>query len=186
MAIFAVEGRFGGGKSALASFLAVTMAAERGCGLYANYHLQGATPVRYIAELYDIWDSILVLDELQATVDSRGAMSRSNAEFLEWFDQSRKQGNELFVISQALHKLDRRVRDMVDILFVCRNLGGTISAVDVWDAAVERCVSRLTIDRSWAFGLYNHRERAWALLPGSPAAAAAGERARSARALGVR
>jgi hypothetical protein len=166
--ILAFTGNFGAGKSALCSLLAVQAATSRRCGLWANYHLRGAELVRSVDDLYLCRGGVIVLDELQGTVNSR-TYSR-NESFMLWFDQCRKQGSDLFLITQLTRKVDVLVRDAVDIEFRLRNLGDDVhlSELRVFDVQSDRPRGAARrFDRSVAYGLYDTYERAWPLLPGA-------------------
>jgi hypothetical protein len=163
--IVAFTGNFGAGKSALCSLLAVDYAVSRGGRLWANYGLRGAAPVRTVPELYDCKGGLIVLDELQATVNSR-TFGR-NEQFMLWFDQCRKQRSDIYLVTQQLRKIDVIVRSAIDVEFRLRHLQGAISELVVFDvqAEVMRGSAR-RFDRSGAYGLYDTYERAWPLLAG--------------------
>lgn len=162
--IIACSGLFGSGKSAYASWLARRLQLRRGCRVWANYHLDRARPLRSIPQLYECVGGVIVLDELQGTIHAR--QSSKNLEFLEWFDQCRKQDSDVLVITQALHKIDVIVREMIEVCYACRRVDGRWSEIEAYDltAATPARRNQFGFDRSLAYGLYNHRERAWRLL----------------------
>jgi hypothetical protein len=162
--IIACSGLFGSGKSAYASWLAARIHARRGCPVWANYTLVGSRALRSIPQLYECIGGVIVLDELQGTIHAR--RSSKNLEFLEWFDQCRKQDSDVLVITQALHKIDVIVREMIEVCYHCQRVDGRWSEVVGYDltGATPVIRNRFGFDRSLAYGLYNHRERAWRLL----------------------
>jgi len=172
--VLAFSGRFGSGKTALASYMAVREASELGCPLWANFSLRGASPVRSMDDLYQLRDGILVLDELQSTIHAR--TFSKNLAFLDWFDQHRKQGLIFLYITQELRKVDVLVRDMTDFAILCTRLDSRYSNIEVWDLYREKRISTSVFDRSLSYGLYEHTERAW---PIAGASAAADARARA-------
>ena len=164
MAVFSVEGRFGSGKTAFAVWFARELATRRGgVPVYANFHIVGSNPIYSFEELYDCEDAVIVLDELQGTIHAR--RSNHNLEFLAWFDQCRKQNSDVICITQALHKVDVIVREMIDIDFDCENRGDNITAIVAYDLHKGVKKASRSFDRSVSYELYNTRERAWALKP---------------------
>jgi hypothetical protein len=172
MAVYAVEGRFGAGKTAFAVWFSRELAYRRGrVPLWANFHVAGMADVRgglpgagirTFDDLYNCESGVILLDELQGTIHAR--RSNHNLEFLAWFDQCRKQDSDVICITQALHKIDVIVREMIDIAFSCEDKGNAYSRVTPIDMFTERARSSFTFDRRQSFALYNHRERAWALV----------------------
>ena len=164
MAVFSVEGRFGSGKTAFAVWFAGELARQRGgVPVYANFNIVGSTPIYTFEDLYRCDDAVIVLDELQGTIHAR--RSNHNLEFLAWFDQCRKQNSDVICITQALHKVDVIVREMIDIDFDCENRGENITAIVAYDLHKGVKKASRNFDRSVSYGLYNTRERAWALKP---------------------
>jgi hypothetical protein len=173
MGVFAAEGRFGSGKSAYCVWLALTFSARRGgCPIWANFSLKGAIPIRTIADLYTCEGGVIVIDELQGTIHARVSAGSANLEFLEWFDQCRKQDSDVICITQAFHKIDVIVREMIEIGFSCQNadIAETVfepkkyvSKIAAIDMDSGRELSAFRFDRSVSFEYYNHKERAWKL-----------------------
>jgi hypothetical protein len=172
MAVYAVEGRFGAGKTAFAVWFSRELAARRGgVPLWANFHVAGMSDVpdgqpgegvRTFEDLYKCERGVILLDELQGTIHAR--RSNYNLEFLAWFDQCRKQDSDVICITQALHKIDVIVREMIDIAFSCEDKGDSYSRVTPIDMFSERARSSFVFDRRVSFDIYNHQERAWALV----------------------
>lgn len=161
MGIYCASGKFGSGKTAFISFMATQTAAGNHVPLWSNYNLRGATPIRTYDDLYACEDGVIALSELQIICDSRD-MKKAKL-FIEWFLQCRKSGCEIYFDTQALHQVDKRVRDNSDIYFELRKLGASFSGVEVWDLSTLQMVNTFAIDRRWSYDLYNHRERAWTL-----------------------
>jgi hypothetical protein len=177
MAVFSASGMFGSGKTAWSCFLAKTLSERRGgVPIWCNFDLRlpQARKVYRFSELYDCIGGVVLLDELQGTVHAR--RSNKNLEFLAWFDQCRKQDSDVIVITQALHKIDIIVREMIEIGYDCVNMGGEVSKVTPIDLARERVRPAFYFDRRQSFGLYDHRQRAWALV--EEGAQSAAEKAR--------
>jgi hypothetical protein len=182
MAVYAVEGRFGAGKTAFAVWFSRELARRRGgVPVWANFHVVGMGDVpggqpgegiRTFADLYNCERGVILLDELQGTIHAR--RSNHNLEFLAWFDQCRKQDSDVVCITQALHKIDVIVREMIDIAFSCEDRGvveddvgnvlAALSRITPIDMFAERARASFIFDRCLSFALYNHRERAWALV----------------------
>ncbi len=172
MAVYATEGRFGSGKTAFSVWFAHSLAQQRGgCPLWANFDLAGMSPVpsldrdlsglRLIDDLYLCDGGVIVLDELQGTIHAR--RSSQNLEFMAWFDQCRKQDSDVICITQALHKIDVIVREMIDVAFSCEDRGNALSRITPVDMFSGRSRSSFIFDRRSSFDLYDHRQRAWPL-----------------------
>ncbi len=169
-------GGFGDGKSALFVWMATEIAREAGAQLWTNFACRGARYVTNIDQLYEIEDAVIVFDEVHDIADSRRSTSKGNLQFLRWHGQSRKTGCQIFLISQSGGKVDLRIRDMNDFEFACRDIGSDElgdfrSLVKVYEVDTGRKINEFVFDRRWAFGLYNHRARAWALDEGTSAQA---------------
>ncbi len=165
--VISVSGRFGAGKSAFSVWVAHEMARRRGgVPIWANFDITGARRVYTYADLYDCEHGVIVLDELQGTVHSR--QSNKNVEFLARFDQVRKSGSQVIVITQALHKIDLIVREMIDLHFDCEDRGTFemphLSRVTPTDLHTGRERPAIGFDRSASFGLYDHMQRAWGIV----------------------
>jgi hypothetical protein len=159
----ACAGMFGSGKTAFASWLAGQLAAARGgVPVWANYGLLGAVPVHTFDDLYECVGGVIVLDELQGTIHAR--RSSHNLEFLRWFDQCRKQDSDVICITQALHKIDVIVREMIELCFACSRENEHMSIITPYDLARGKTKPAFYFDRRASYGLYNHKERAWALV----------------------
>ncbi len=177
--IFLTEGLFGSGKSAFTSLAAVDHARHAGMSLAANYSLGGAVEVHTLEELYLLRNAVLVVDEGHQTADSR--KSGQNLDYWGWFSQCRKQRLVVFHISQDGGMVDKRIREMTQVLFVCDDLGDAWSSVESWRMKKGKVVSKLSsfeFDRRRAYDLYDHEQRAWAVLPAAQGVARGGSRGR--------
>lgn len=164
MGVYSIEGRFGSGKTAFAVWLGLRLAADRGgVPVWANFHIQGAATIRTFEDLYRCEDGVIVLDELQGTIHAR--KSGQNLDFLAWFDQCRKQNSDVICITQALHKIDVIVREMIEINFDCENKGDNMTKIVPMDLHAGKVRKGFLWDRSVSYALYNTRERAWRLEP---------------------
>jgi hypothetical protein len=165
--IVVCSGDFGSGKSNFASYLAVSLARRYNAPLWANYSLRGSVALRKISDLYECRSGVLVFDELHDLIDSRQSSGTHNAEFLEWFMQSRKLQSDIIICTQVLDQIDKRVRRMCKAEFAFQSLGEHLSQVETFriDLMGERCerINSRVWDRRLAYGLYDHLERAWVL-----------------------
>lgn len=163
MAVFSCSGVFGAGKTAFAVWFARELSARRGgCPVWANFSLKGSKAIYTFDDLYRCEGGVIVLDELQGTIHAR--RSNHNLTFLKWFDQCRKQDSDVICITQALHKIDVIVREMIECHFECEKAGGTISRITPVDLVRGRERAAFFFDRAWSFDHYDHKERAWALV----------------------
>lgn len=162
MAVMAASGLFGSGKTAFSVYLARSLAARRRCPLWANFSLVGSQPIYTFDDLYRCEGGVIVLDELQGTIHAR--RSNHNLVFLKWFDQCRKQDSDVICITQALHKIDLIVREMIEIAFECEKRDTRYSRITPIDMYSGRSRAAFRFDRSVSYPYYDHRERAWALV----------------------
>jgi hypothetical protein len=160
MAVWAFSGNFGAGKTAAASYFAHREQVRRRCPIWSNYGLLGARSLSTVSELEHCKGGIIVLDELHDLVSSRSSMSKATGEFMSFWNQCRKTESEIFVISQRVSKMDKQVRDMIDIEMSMYRMGSRYSRLEVWDVQAERLKVSSVFDRSLAYGLYNHLDRA--------------------------
>ncbi len=173
MAVIAVTGGFGSGKSSLACYLAAQYAKTRGAPLWANFELQGANPIRSVEALSACRDGVIVFDEFYLLIDSRKI--KDNLPFLDWWLQCRKSGCQVIWIAQRFKDVDIRARMTTDYRFECRNLGGDRTEVKKWDLTgeVEKGVGSFCFDRRVSYGLYDSWARAWPLDAGGKRSAPA-------------
>lgn len=162
MAVMSASGPFGSGKSAFCVWMAREICRRRGgVPLWCNFSVVGSTPIHTFEDLYRCEGGVILLDELQSTIHAR--RSNYNLVFLQWFDQCRKQDSDVICITQALHKIDVSVREMIELHFECLNKGDGYSRITPYDLYSGRQRSGFVFDRRQSYDLYNHRERAWKL-----------------------
>lgn len=164
MGVYSAEGRFGSGKTAFCVWFAAELARRRGgVPLWCNFNVVGGQTIHTFEDLYRCEGGVILLDELQNTIHAR--RSNYNLVFLEWFDQCRKQDSDVIIITQALHKVDVIVREMIELDFDCEDKGDGYSRITPYDLHTGKKKTAFTFDRRVSYDRYNTRERAWALKP---------------------
>lgn len=115
--LIVIDGGLGSGKSYTAVALATEMAAARGLPLGANFPLVGGTYLTSWRDFMSWRDGILIWDEAHQDIDSREFSK--NVAITPWLTQIRKLGVDLFVVSQDIGQLDKRLRNLADRLLRC-------------------------------------------------------------------
>ncbi len=162
-----ITGPFGSGKSCLMSVWGSDWARKHNAPLYANYGLLGARPLSEVAELYTIFDSVLCIDEFWKMVDSRNF--KDSKAMLDWWMEARKQECWVLATAQAMHQLDKRVRDNADVEWECRDLGGGVTGVNTYRLYDGKRLNKFCFDRRAGYSLYSTTERAGVLRDGAAA-----------------
>jgi hypothetical protein len=163
--IIGVEGKLGSGKTLVASWLA-SVEHERGRTVWANYALHCAVRLRSWSEVVQLHEGVVVLDEVHVEVDSR--MSWSNIELASFFLQTRKEDLDLLYVSQAFHQVEKRLRDITDLLIRCEKIvapdGSRASRLTLMDLIDVRVIKRVTLLHSPAlYALYDTKARVFPL-----------------------
>lgn len=113
------------GAEALKEFeLGITEVASK--KVISNDHLQFPyihfDPQYFLTHLQDeeLDECILLLDEAYLYLESRASQSRMNKLFTYFIAQTRKRGVDLYVCTQHIDVVDKRLRRAVDIRGTCR------------------------------------------------------------------
>lgn len=115
MTICAIDGTLGSGKS----YSAVDLAYREylnGRPIFANFDLAFGRRIRSWLEVVSIRDGLFVWDEAHLDLDSRQFSSMSCT---PWLTQTRKLGVDLVYCSQDFGQVDKRLRDLTDVLIRC-------------------------------------------------------------------
>lgn len=114
--IICIDGGLGSGKT----YTAVELARHEylaGRRIFANFGLPFAQRVASWYEAVAIRDGVFIMDEAHLNLDSREFAK--NVSVTPWLTQLRKLGVDLMYISQDFGQVDKRLRDLTDILVRC-------------------------------------------------------------------
>ncbi len=153
-----ITGPFGSGKSALMSWFGSDWARKHSVNLWANYGLAGSQPIESVEHLYTIFRAVVCLDEFWKMVDSRNF--KDSKAMLDWWMEARKQRCWVLATAQAMHQLDKRVRDNADIEWACMDLGGNTTQVISYRLFDGKKLNKFSFYRPVSHELYSTFERA--------------------------
>lgn len=163
--IIAATGLLRMGKTMMATRIAYSQHLE-GRKVYANYDTVFSTRLENVPQLFKIDDgSVLVLDELQATLDSREFSK--NVELTHWLTMIGKNGISLIYTVQSFMMVDVRVRQLTGFLYFAQRKftgrdGGTRTLFNLYqvfatgDAILRK---RLVMPHRPLYGLYDTRDK---------------------------
>ena len=125
MALYAYIGELGTGKTLGLTYMALRNWLK-GKDIYSNYKLNFPDVpfnnkiryVRSIDEIQNIKEGFACLDELWLWTDSRASGSKKNKIISMILNSSRKRGYDIGYTSQSLHQIDKRIRDITDMLVI--------------------------------------------------------------------
>lgn len=164
--IVGITGGLGSGKTLVASYLA-TCESRRGRPVWSNYPVYCATLVRSWSEVVSLESGVVVLDEVHVDIDSRSF--GNNVEVTSFLLQTRKLDLDLIYTSQSLHQVDKRLRDITDIVMMCERVlspdGSRASRVVVIDLTSVTVRTRFVLAHSpELYALYDTKARVYPLL----------------------
>lgn len=124
--IFSFEGNQREGKSLGTTAFALWCSRLLGfIPIVANYHftnLEPNQPFKYFekpSELKEIFNSIIVYDEIGTSADSRTWGSKEQVLFSHAFAQMGKRGNTFIYTAQRDYLVEKRVRQQTDFVIEC-------------------------------------------------------------------
>lgn len=132
-------GGLGSGKTLCMSVFA---AADMGRGMRvcANYPLRGAEKVDTWEQLYAFDNGVFCWDEAHVDMDSREFAK--NIESSSWILQTRKDGVSLNLTTQHFDQIDKRIRNIADMLVICEKLvssqrrGTRLQVINLFDMKI--------------------------------------------------
>lgn len=113
--IVGIDGGLGSGKTYTAVWLAAQEASAR--PIFANFDLAIATRVWTWRELCALRSGMFLWDEAHLDIDSR--MFGSNVSVTPWLTQTRKLGMDIVYMTQSYDQVDKRLRNLTDVLIRC-------------------------------------------------------------------
>ncbi len=119
MAIIAIDGGLGAGKS----YLGVMLLYDEfllGRPVYSNSDVRFATRVATWEQVCSIRDGVFLWDEAHLDIDSR--MFGSNVSTTPWLTQTRKLGVDIVYVTQNIDQVDIRLRRLTDVLIRCNKV----------------------------------------------------------------
>lgn len=121
--IVAICGGLGSGKTLLLSRYAYKE-FMKGKKIFANYNLNFEhTKIDLVTLLNlkpELQNSGILMDEIYIYMDSRMSMTKRNRLLSYFVFQTRKLGVTLYFTSQHIGQVETRLRNMVDILCICK------------------------------------------------------------------
>jgi hypothetical protein len=127
MTTIAFEGGLGSGKTLGMTFFLFMEKLVMLKKVYANYWLDiQYTPLdmsEVLAEMADLKNVAIGIDEFHIFCDSRIAASKRNRLISYFALQTRKRNVALYFTTQFLDQVDKRLRRLVDYRIVCEALG---------------------------------------------------------------
>lgn len=149
-------GNMGSGKTLGMTILAYRMHTQKGVPVYANYHTTFSQPIKSWDEVYKIEAGLLLLDEAHVPFDSRAfADDHGRTHFIL---QTRKKSLTCMFTTQHISQVDKRIRNVCDVLGMCKKLGETLK-IQMFDYQYDRPTKLITIRQvSRYYPLYNTNE----------------------------
>jgi len=121
--IIAICGGLGSGKTLLETRYAYKE-HKKGKKIFANYNLNFEHTKINLVDLLEhkpeLENSGLFMDEIYIYLDSRLSMAKRNRMLSYFVFQTRKLGVTLYFTSQHIGQVDVRLRNMIDILCLCK------------------------------------------------------------------
>jgi len=111
-------GRPGKGKTLLMTW-DVRKAMRRGADVYANYPVLGARFWTQLEQTYGVRRGIIAMDEAGSIVNSRKWEKLPDDVVRQW-QQSRKLGLDLYFTAQAFTGVDKILRGITNLVWVCQ------------------------------------------------------------------
>lgn len=154
--LIGLVGNMGSGKTLGMTILAYRLHTQKGVPVYANYHTTFSIPVKSWDEVYKIDNGLLLLDEAHVPFDSRAfADDHGRTHFIL---QTRKKGLTCMFTTQHISQVDKRIRNVCDVLGMCKKLGETLK-IQMFDYQYDRPTKLITIKQvSRYYPLYNTNE----------------------------
>lgn len=154
MYVWVFMGNLGDGKTFGMSVLAHYFATRaRRAGLkvdiYANYELQGGKPLYSYRDFFNVarsQNSICLMDEAHVNLDSRMFHKGSNIYMTQFFFYLRKLHTSLFMTTPNIRNLDSRIRNLTNILVICRRYPSGFS-FEIYDYQGEKLLARRFMPR---------------------------------------
>lgn len=112
-AVVCFMGSLGSGKTLTMSLLSYC-ASMLDVQIYANYSTSYARRIQNLPDLFGLRSGLLVLDEMQALLDSRAF--QKNVNVTQWLMLIRKLGLGLYYTSQHIDNVDKRLRLITDYI----------------------------------------------------------------------
>lgn len=116
--IIAIVGQLGAGKTLAMTHLVSYNYTILKKAIYSNYHLKRIpyTPVTTLEQIDDMRDGVFAGDELWSWVDSRASRTKANRMVAKIALVARKRGVDIFYTTQSFHQMEKRIRDITNII----------------------------------------------------------------------
>lgn len=157
-AVVCFMGSLGSGKTLTMSLLSYC-ASMLGVPVYSNYSTSYALRISSLPHLFNLRSGLLVLDEMQALLDSREF--KRNTNITQWLMLIRKFGLGLYYTSQHIDNVDKRLRLITDyIVWASKSYynGSKCSVLNVYRVSGDSAIFRRRVTLQYApsmFSLYD-------------------------------
>src|SRR5690625_2999523 len=126
-----IQGPLGAGNTFLMSLIAKHWQAKANSlganvKLFSNYELDGSIQLDHYLDWYEVAEahgSIVAIDEAQMVLSNRRWSNYGNIAFSDMMFFTRKMQAVLLYASRSINNVDRRLRDIVEILIDVRKIG---------------------------------------------------------------
>ncbi|MGC5328953.1 AAA family ATPase [Brevibacillus sp. SYSU BS000544] len=147
--IIIVDGQQGSFKTSFMSVIAHQMGYFMGdrLSLFSNYELKDSKPFRSYTDFLEVakcHTSLILLDEAQATLSSRGFSNKGQNSFTELMLFLRKLRTTMFLTSVRFEFIDSRIREICDIYIYATEENGFVT-YDIFDFQRVRFIKRVQI-----------------------------------------
>jgi len=145
-------GRPGKGKTLLMTW-DLRKAMKRGRIVYANYPVLGARYWENLEQTYGVRSGIIAMDEAGSIVNSRKWEKLPDDVVRQW-QQSRKLGLDLFFTAQSFTGVDKILRGICNLVWVCQGGLFGIHYADCYPAELIERVQTASepVPKSWRIG----------------------------------
>jgi len=164
--IIAFVGQLGTGKTLGMTNMVSYNYAVLGKTIYSNYHLKRIpyVPVTSLDQINEMRDGVFAADELWSWVDSRTTKTKRNQMIAKIALVARKRGVDIFYTTQNFHQIEKRIRDITNIVIKPMLNGNKTICTMLWYDRMEIDDKRpkpFYISKFYApavFNLYDTRE----------------------------
>lgn len=154
-AVVCFMGSLGSGKTLTMSLLSYC-ASMLNVDVYANYSTSYAQRIKNLPDLFTLRSGLLVLDEMQALLDSREF--KRNTNITQWLMLIRKFGLGLYYTSQHIDNVDKRLRLITDyIVWASKSYynGRKCSLLNVYRVSGDAAIFRRRVTLQYHHSMFN-------------------------------
>lgn len=164
--LIGIVGDLGAGKTLTMTKLLREDFVKKQCDIYANYHLEFKHKKLDSAfmknfKTLNLHNCSIGIDEIHIFIDSRSSMKASSKIISYFLLQTRKRNVDLYYTTQFLNQVDKRLRNISDIIIQCNRLKRRMSKdfmiVNTFNLRNGRKI-RKVFDPEQYYSMYNTNE----------------------------